>query len=132
MTAAARREQTAADSGSVEAFPKRRAEDSRPPADVRGWLVFAVGVLGVASGGVGSLISTSYGRGEQAKRIEGIESAVREHGATLRDHAVLVGSFSTRMAVVEVNVVAIKESVARIEQGIRDERAERRNAGGPK
>ena len=134
MTAAARRDTAADDSGPVEAPPKRRESDRNPPTDIRGWLVLAVGFVGVISGGVGSLASSSYGRGEAAKRLDVIEGAVRDHSATLRDHAALVGAFSTRMAVVEANVLTIKESTARIEQAMRDERAERRanDKGGPR
>ena len=128
MTAAARRDTatSADDSGPVAAHPLRRASDRNPPQDIRGWLVLAVGFVGVISGGLGSLASSSYGHGENAKRLDVLEVAVRDHGATLRDHAALVGAFSTRMAVVEANVLTIKESTARIEQAMRDERNERR------
>lgn len=129
MTAAARRETAADDSGPIEA-PKRRASDGAPAP----WSIAQVGALmgmiGFISGGIGSFGAQSFARGVDAKRLESVEAAVHEHGATLRDHAALVGSFSTRMAIVEVNVVAVKDGVARIEQAMRDERAERRSGGG--
>lgn len=86
-----------------------------------------VGLVGVIAGGLGSFGASSFARGEASKRLEAVEDAVRSHAAAIEKF----DSASVRLAVVEANVGSIKESVQRIEQVLRDDRAERRS-GGPR
>lgn len=85
-----------------------------------------VGMIGVTAGGLGSFAAASFARGEAAKRLDVVEEAVRAHGIVLEKH----GADAVRLAVVEANVAAIREGVQRIEQTMRDDRAERRSNGG--
>ena len=99
--------------------------------DAPKWSSLVIGVVGIVSGGLGSLAAFSYASGVQAREIQALRSEVEDH----KQQPAHSGSISEqrrvaeRLASIEATLVGLREGVARVEQSLRDDRSERRGSG---
>lgn len=118
---------------------ERQAVAEAPPRSSDGvtrWVSIGISALAVVLSVLGAIVTSAGMRGEQQAEVRALKADTVQIKADLTQHASAPNhsggaALSERLAVVETKVGAILESVARIEQAQRDDRAERRS-GGPR